>query len=349
MSSDGNGNVFYYDMVLTNSMASPVLAEITDQRQSSIIDIPRDWELSVVRFNISSELIPLFFPVIPNPLFPLQTNMSITLQYKNNFYQQFIQVIAQEAKDGVFDYSNYLQHINAAALIAYNLLIAANPGSTALNPPEFYLNDSSSLISMYVDTDYLDTNPNRITVALNQPLQQILDMPCDLRNPVPSPNGYEFILSINTSADLIPKPVLGGFPYGVSIMNGRILQVSQEFRSLDEWSTVRSIVFSSDLPIVKEYVPTKVDQSQNDNVNNSVKPILTDFLLAKDSVEPTRHTLVYVPTAEYRMLSLQGTNSFSSISIKAQYQTYDGKLRDIYIGSGDSMTVKIMFRRIHKL
>jgi len=349
MTSDGNGNLFYYDLVLTNAMPAPIIAEIIDQRQSSIIDIPREWEVSVVRFNISSELIPLFFPVIPNSAFPLQTNMSITLEYKNNFFQQYIQVTAQEAKEGVFDYTEYLNHINDASILAFAALKATFPGASGTVAPLFYLDENSSLISMFVQDGYLLTNANRIQIGLNQPLQQILDFPAINRFVVPDPNGFDFELLVSVAATLLAAAPRTGVPLGLSAIAGNLLQVSQEFRSLDEWSSVRSIVFSSDIPIVKEYVPTRVDQSQNSNVNNSVKPILTDFLLAKDSVEPTRHTLVYVPTAEYRMLSMQGTNAFSSISIRAQYQTYDGKLRDIYIASGDSMTVKLLFRKIHKL
>jgi hypothetical protein len=344
-----DGNLIYYDLVLTNSEPAPILAEINDQRQSSIINIPRDWEVSVVRFNISSELIPLFFPTIPNPAFPLRTNMSITLQYLGNYFRQYVQVTVDEVKNGVFDYTTYLDNINDASTLAFTALKAAFPAASGTAPPLFYLNEDTSLISMYVQDAYLKTNPNRIQIALNQPLQQILDFPCINRFGVPDPNGFEFEISVNNSANLLPVAPRSGYPFALSVIAGNLLQVSQEFRSLDEWSTVRSIVFSSDLPTVKEYVPTRVDQSQNNNVNNSVKPILTDFLLSKDSVEPTRHTLVYVPTAEYRMLSMQGTNSFSSIYLRAQYQEYNGRLRDVYIGSGDSMTVKLLFRRINKI
>lgn len=350
MNSDGNGNIFYYDMVLTNSNPSPIIAEITDQRQSTIIDIPKDWEVSVVRFNINSELIPLFYPVIPNPVFPTTTNMSITLRYLGNNFRQFVQVSnTQEVKDGIFDFTVYISYINAASILAFNALKAAFPAASGTSAPLFYLDEDSSLISMYVQDGYLITNPNRIQIGLNQPLQQILDFPAINRFLIPTITGFDYELFVNDSANLLPVAPRTGYPFGLTAIAGNLLQLSQEFRSLDEWSTIRSIVFSSDLPIVKEYVPTLVDQSQNNNVNSSSKPILTDFLLAKDSVEPTRHTLIYIPTAEYRMLSMQGTNSFSSISIKAQFQTYDGKLRDILIASGDSMTVKLLFRRIKKL
>ncbi len=343
-------NIFYYDLALTNPGPAPILAEINDQRQADILTTPNEWEMSIVRFNLSSELIPLFFPVIPDPIgFPLQSNMSITLAYLGNFFQQFVQASPDEVKNGIFDYSVWLNHINDASVVAFTLLKAAFPGASGTSAPRFYLNDPSSLISCYTQDTYLITNANRIQIGINQPLQQILDMPCVNRFPVPDPNGFEFELAINDSADLVPAAPRVGYPIGINGIAGTVIQTSQEFRSLDEWSTIRSVIFASQsIPVVKEFVPNLVTQFQNNNVNNSSKPIVTDFLVAKDSVEPTRHTYSYLPTAEYRMLSLQGVKAFSSIDIKAYYQTFDGKVRDVQIGAGDSMTLKIMFRRIVK-
>ncbi len=341
------GETFYYDMILYNSGDIPIPFEINDQRFSSFIDTPKDWQVSVVRFNLSSDLIPLFFPVIPDPLFPLRTDMSITLLYLGNYFREYVNVTAQEVKEGVFDYTTYLNQINLASTLAFNALKAAFPAADGTSPPLFYLNEESSLISCYVQDFYLNTNVNRIQVGFNQALQDILDLPIINRFQVPDPFGFDFELSVNNSADLLPVVPRAGYPFALSIIAGNLLQVAQEFRSLDEWSTIRSIVFTSDLPIVKEYVPTRVGQSQNNNVNSSSKPILTDFLLGKDSVEPSRHTLVYIPTAEYRMISMQGTNSISSISLKGYFNTYDGISRDVYIASKKTGTLKLLFRRIN--
>lgn len=345
-----NGNIFYYDMSLVNTDVIPILAQINDRRQSSILDTPKEWEMSIVRFDLSSELIPLFFPVIPNPAFPLRSNKSITLSYSNTYYREFINVTPDEVKHGVFDYTIYLNHVNDAFALAFTALKDAFPGSSGTEAPRLYLNASNSLISLYTQDDYLVTNPNRIKIAVNQPLQQLLDISCVNKFVYPDPNGFEFEYSIDDSANIIPPIPRSGYPYGISALAGTWIQTPQEFRSLDEWSMIKSICFSSQLlPIVKEYIPNMVSQDQNSNINSSSKPIVTDFLVAKDSVEPTRHTYAYLPTAEYRMLSLMGIQAFSAIDITAQYQTYDGVFHDVYIAPGDSMTMKIMFRRIHKL
>ena len=346
-----SGNIFYYDMALMNPLPAPILAEITEQRESDILKTPNEWEMSIVRFNLSSELVPIFFPVIPDPvLFPVRTDMSITLQYLGNFFREFVNASPDEVKNGVFDYSDWLNHVNDASILAFTALKAAFPGASGTEAPRFYLNDVTSLISCYTQDLYLITNPNRIQIAINQPLQQLLDMPCINRFSVPDPNGFEYEISINGSASLVPAPPRVGYPFGLNGLAGVLIQTSQEFRSLDEWSTIRAIVFTSQaIPVVKEFVPNLVTQFQNNNVNNSSKPIVTDFLVARDSVEPTRHTFTYIPTAEYRMLSLQGVKSFSSIDIKASYQTMDGRVRDVMIGKGGGMTLKIMFRRIIKL
>jgi len=266
-----------------------------------------------------------------------------------NFFQQFVSVTPDQVKWGIFDYCVFLEQVNAAALLAFNAAVLAFPAITAVDPPVFYLNDATSLISMYVDTDYINSNANRIKIGVNVYLQQILDMPCDLRNVVPALNGYDYQIAVNHSALYLTNPVVpnGVYPYGVNLLTGAAyLQVSQEFRSLDEWSFIKSIVFSSSrVPVVHEFLPNLTDQSQNSNVNDSFLPTLTDFDLAKDTTEPTRHTLQYVPTGEYRMISLQGQNGFSAIDVRAQYQTYTGQLYPLYLNPGTNMSLKIMFRR----
>ena len=346
-----NGNIFYVNVDLTNPGPYPIPAYVVNQRDGSILERPNEWEMSIVRFSISSELIPLFFPTIPNPLFPLQTNMSVTLAYGGMFFQTFVQVTPDEIKNGVFDYCTYLNQINDALLTSFNNLKVVFPAAPGTAPPSFFLDDVNSLISMYVQDVYLNTNVNRILIGINQPLQTILDMPTDVRNTVPDPNGMDYQISVNVSANLLPASGARlGYPVALNGIAGNLLQVSQEFRSLDEWSMVKSVLFTSSLiPVNKELLPNNPNQSQNINVADSVLPIVTDFLIAKDQVEPTRHTYEYLPTAEYRMIGLKGVKPFSVIDITAQYQTFDGKIYPIYIAADDNMSLKIMFRRKIKL
>lgn len=341
-------NLIYVNVNLTNPGPAPIPAYVINTRDGPIINDPSEWEMSIVRFQISSELIPLFFPTIPDPIgFPLRTNMSITLNYNGNFFQTFINANNEELKQGIYDFCPFLSRINFAANTAFNNLKAAFPGASGTAPPMFYLNAATGLITMYVEDVYLNTNANRIRIAVNQPLQQILDFPTSNRFPVPSANGYEFEYSVSTCAVLLPAAgSRSGFPIGLNALAGTIIGISQEFKSLDEWSNVKSIVFTSSLiPMNREIVPNGASLDQNNNTQDSSLPVITDFDIVKDQVEPRGHCYQYFPSGEYRMISLRGHTGFKTIDITAQYQTYDGKLYPIMIAGGDNMSLKIMFRK----
>src|ERR1700679_2768198 len=97
-------NIIYHNLSLTNNMSQPILASIKDQRDSPILDNPSLWEMSIVRFQVSGENIPLFKSIIPNPLLPFQTNMSVTLGFGGTFIQPFVNGQLNKLTYGVFYY-----------------------------------------------------------------------------------------------------------------------------------------------------------------------------------------------------------------------------------------------------
>jgi hypothetical protein len=339
-------NIIYQDLILTNTSPAPVLARILQTRTTPIVDRPMDYELQVQRMQVSLREVPLFFPDIPNPAFPLQTDMSITLSFGGVFFRQFINVTTQEAKVGVFSYQNYLNDLNAASTAAFVALKAAFPGAAPTAPPLFFINPQTALISMYVQDGYLNTNPNRILIGFNQVLQQIMALPFDLTFPIPDPNGFEYLISVNNSGILLPAAPRTGVPAAVSAIAGNLLQVQQEYISTDEWDSVKSIVILSSLiPTAKEFVPTNTSSGQSSSLSSGSLGILIDFELVKSNPFEPRHIAQYIPQSEFIMKSLNGSSPLNQIDAQAFYQTYNGRLFEIYLGNNTNLSLKLMFRR----
>ena len=60
---------------LPNTKNLPVLAKTVETRDSPYLMYPSDWEVCVTRMHCSLELVPLFFPTIPDPVGnPLQND-----------------------------------------------------------------------------------------------------------------------------------------------------------------------------------------------------------------------------------------------------------------------------------
>lgn len=343
-------NIIYQDLILTNTSLTPILSKITQTRSTPIVNKPDEYELQVQRMQVSLREVPLFFPDIPDSKLPYQTDMSITLSYLGNTFREFINVTPQQVRYGVFSYQNYLNRLNTASSLAFTNLKAAFPGASGTVAPQFYLNPVTALISMYVEDDYLDTNPNRIVIAFNQILQQIMNFPFDITNPIPDPNGMEFILSVNGSALLLPVAPRVGYPFNVNTIPNPVLQVQQEFVSTDEFDNVKSVILLSNLiPTAREMVPNLTDARQSEEISNSTLGILIDFELIKSNPYEPRHIAQYVPQSEFIMKSLNNNLPLNQIDIQAFYQTYNGKLFPIYLGNNTNMSVKLMFRRKQKI
>jgi len=340
-------NIIYQIINLTNNDPAPVLAKVTDTRDGAILDKPGDWECSVIRMQISTREIPLFTP--EQPIAPGQTDMSITLQYMNINFRQFILVTPQESKKVLFSIQNYLEELNDASIAAFTALKAAFPGASGTEAPRFYLNPSTALISMYVQDVYLEANPNRIQIGINQVLMQLLNLPFTQSFPIPAPGGFEFLLSVKPYATLLPVPPRTGFPVALSALGGNWIAVSQGFSSTDEWDNVKSIIFVSNLlPITRNLLPNLVSQAQNQTINNSSMGILIDFELQKSSPFEPRHIAQFAVQSEFKMISMNGNTPFNRVDVQAYYQTYDGRLFEIYLGNNTNMSLLIMYRRKDK-
>lgn len=345
MIKNDNNNI-YFNVNLTNDSNTPMKFSIYNRLDSPIINNPSEYECSIVKFHISAEYIPLFWPVIPNAGTPLVTNMSITLAYGGVNFQQFINIDANESKNGVYNYGVYLDHLNVASGVAFGLLKAAFPGASGTVAPLFFLDAGRGLISMYVEDLYLESNVNRIRIGMNQPLSSIMNLPVSVRNGAGIVGGLDDEIAVRGYCVLTPVAPRTGYPFVLSTLSGNILGVSQEFKSMGLWNELDSILFTTTaVPVNKEYLPTIYGSNQNANVSGDSMSVLTEFDVQTDNDSPTRGNIEYTPTAEYRMISLSGHVPLTAIDANAYYKTNDGKIRPIYIPTGQLGKMKILFRR----
>jgi hypothetical protein len=119
----------------------------------------------------------------------------------------------------------------------------------------------------------------------------------------------------------------------------------QEYQSLISLNSAKSIVLTSDLPIVEEYLSSIGNDFSGSNISTIQYPIVSDFILESPNGYEIFNKVVYVPSAEYRMLSLQGSKAISSIRFKAYWQDSNGNLNPLLISGKTRFNIKIMFRK----
>jgi hypothetical protein len=74
--------------------------------------------------------------------------------------------------------------------------------------------------------------------------------------------------------------------------------------------------------------------------------MITDFILPQDQNPMEAHSRIeYLPTAEYRMISLGGREAIYQVTLQAWWTSYTGAAYQIQLPPNGVFSAKIMFRR----
>lgn len=333
---------FQIDLSQQNTTPSNIFARLEYTFQNPVLIKPSDYIISITRFGINARF-PLFFPVIPDPTSPLTTDVSITFGYTGVFYQQFVQVTADEVKNGVFSITEYLRHVNDASAAAFALLVAANPGIANM-APYFAFNPDSQIISMYVDTLWED-GAGGPQIFFNQALQAFMNLPATNYKIPPNTFGLDYQILVPDSSKLIPAAgARVGYPVFLSALAFAIIQVEQEYAQTNNFVDLNKLLFTSaNIPVVKQFTPVNTSPTGGSTTQSSFQNVLTDFSIA--SLDHNFTFISYLPTAEFRRISMLGNKPMDVLDISVTYTTFSGGLYNIILPPGGSLDIQLTFEK----
>jgi hypothetical protein len=208
-------------------------------------------------------------------------------------------------------------------------------------------------------TNIIPTNPLMLKVYFNSALFnlfssfQAVKIPYNFSS-LPSLNGqhfrYQWWNLYNSKEQLvetfIPPDLLGRTPASTEY-----IAINQSYSTVPLWNPCKSIVFTTALlPIVPENVSTPqtigaTTRFANDGNNANLQNVLTDFEVELVNGEETRPVVYYTPTAEYRMIDLQGNQPLTGIQLRVFWRNKFGDLIPLELGTDGNAQIKIMFRR----
>ena len=126
----------------------------------------------------------------------------------------------------------------------------------------------------------------------------------------------------------------------------RAIALYQETSTIVNWSPITAIVFTSNtLPIQSNQVSTPVIFDDNQQVtfsgnNANIANIITDMVTDDGNYRPN---VVYVPRAEYRLVTLYGNRPLYNVDLSIFWRTKTGQLIPYRINSGEAVTLKLAF------
>jgi len=337
-------DVVYYNASFTNTSATARSASIAEFRNAPVLDDPTRYQMSVVRFDVATESIPI--AAINNIAGGSATDCFVTVTYLGVDYPQQVNLTKSQTTNFnfVYSYQHWLDNINFALAAAFAAAALAGPIVGQL-PPLLIWDPRSQLIRLFFSSIFLQNIPNPVTISVNSQLYRYLRGFEAFFNGYGTPLGKDYdLITVPSNTIAVPAAPRDGYP---PIAAGYIYYVSQETISVGSWNPMRSLVLTSNMiPVRSEYVPSDVKVASGNGPSGNYQPILTDFL-ADQSNTPTdkRGVTVYLPTAEYRMADLVSQTPLYDIDLTASWADFNGVLYPILLGPGETFGAKLMFRR----
>ena len=344
-------DIIYYNTILHNKNRFVIPASTLDQRDRDILSTTNEWEMSITRFTIPTNLLPLL--IIPDRTV---NTYSVTLSCNGNDYQQFVPYTQSSFRglygrevQAYYDIQAFLDDVNSALLLAFADVLFNNPACVSTQPPRFYYDSVTSLISCYVDRGFIDGTLNGVSMYMNTILFNLFQAFIAEYLPTPQPLGKDIrfkILDSNTLAisNVIPRV---NVPNAIANINVTLLQLQQTFICISNFFSVRSLVITtSQIPVQQEYLPNISSNLQNQNVSNTNRSIVSDFEIpAITDQNSFRTSITYIPTAEYRMISLLGDQSLNRVDFQVLFTDTNGLFYPLYLDVDKTISIKTMFRR----
>jgi hypothetical protein len=352
----------YLDIDVVNNGGENKILVFTEKRNSAIVKRGSDYNLSVVRFNLSTNLLPMFIPKIIN----VQTNETayqFTMKYKTF---SITENIIWETQD---------------------LTALVNPSQFSVYNNYYYCNSFQywvGLINKTLNQMFLDLNQSVIDGGETLPYSADLTKAgCFIEYDPTTGNAILFLnkanfvdgidkvelyanneayCMLNNAFNSIEYPGQNDrYKFNVQNNNGLniytlldtqnnevpFVQSFSEYSISQNWSPVASLVFGSSLTIE----PNQLAQfeSGNDNLfsSNSLplsSNILTDLIVYLERGNELIGRVEYTPTAEYRRISINSANPVQDFNINVYWKSVtSGQLVPIQLGPGGFSNIKILF------
>jgi len=389
MYSPDEPSEIYFDLLSTNvqsTITAPPVFQYNDARASVICHNPSNYKMSVIRFSADTGTLPIFVPTMqPNQSNPNLSIYYFTLDWTDpttgRVYTsgatpviwepqainasvpaapQFMPNGLQNNSTGYyacysFTYWSGLMYealeraTDALLLAAAGTALTANTAPRPLpNPPAIYYDSTSKCFVLYCDINWYDQSlPDAIDFYMNAPVYELMgSFPAINYGYAASLQQRNFRMALRVFGDVNNQIVVR--PDGTT---WTAITSYQEWSTISAFSPILGFVFtSSSLPIIPSLqsnplVYNNLAQATT-GTNNSTSNIITDFI-ANDSFY--KSNLVYLPTAQYRWISLTGTAPIQNIQISIFYRLRDGSLQPFLINSGGSVTIKLLFKRLDSL
>lgn len=332
--------------ILINENPRPAVYNVT--KTQPIVDNCSDYFLSVIRFDIPLDLVPLFImPIIPNQSNPNLTPLTIGITSGGVDFPQSVIYIPDNSYTAplqdiplsqvitpyyyVYTYQCLIDSINNAIKLAY--VAAGSPGGGTI-PPFIFFESDDQTINLIVSDSFIASGA---TIFCNEFIINYVDAIQAVFKGYNQYNGKDFVF--------VTKAYPGGTNiYTVPLDPTHVYYIfKNEYNVMVYWNSLSKIVVATNsMPVQREDVPAYNNNGSQSDVNNFY-PILSDFVPQLDSTGDGRSIVYYNPTSQYRLVNMLKEGPLYNIDLRLLWQDKSGNLYPIYISFSQQASVKLAF------
>jgi hypothetical protein len=319
-------NHIYYNIDIRKGIehsGQPFQASFNETRVEPILKKPSDYVLSVVRFSIPSQSIPIFIWK-PN-------EFQITISYLNFDFTTTLQYIPNSPGGSydyfgpsIWNYQDFIDIINAALLSSFNNFVAGTP-AFALKPttaPYMIYNSETQLCSLIAEEKYDTTYTNPVYIYFNTNLFSYFPALQNFDDEANTIKSHYIKVKYNFNNVL----VIGGINY---------YEIREEYSTLVLWNDLQKILLETDsIPVNNELLGSQT---------NKLRKVITDFEPLSSIND--RSVIQYFPQGPLRFYDLITDYPLTQMNLNIRWETKDGRSYPLYLNKYDNLTVKLYFKR----
>lgn len=348
-------DIIYYDVLIQQPLVDvPTPAEFKTTTKSPILQRASDWSMSIVRFSVPINLIPIFnFQIKSGPtqtdidlgtysvtLVRGATTVQTYLRYTN--WNTFVTNLPKPPSDNpplyiqdqntlyynVFSVQHMLNMINTAIATSF----AGLPVIPGDEPPYFIYDGTTGIISLIALKANYDVDvPGHTQIFVNFEMFRFTQAFPNRRFGANDPQGKDIQLMVQDQRN--------------NSYDATHYIINQQWAALSDWNDLTSIIFrTGNIPIRSEYTPNGGGISVNPSDNPS-QAILNDFIPYPVEQGNLRGTVLYTPSAEYRWINLIGDRELRDFSVSVYWTDRYQNMHQIYIRPDEQLSIKIIFQR----
>ena len=367
----------YYDVQINNFESTGAAQQplrFTETRSKPLVESSGDYSLSIVRFELDTYSLPTWIAEVVHANNTDVNKMieSITLELDDNgtlttagpynltwiptnkhaAVPSSVQKLQEPAHE--YYYSNSFRHYcdlvnNTFETLTTALKTSVGPTLNDLSPPKMIWNEQTQCAEIIGQRIfYNESVTSHVNIYFNRQLYgRLSSFPAMANLNATQGKDYKILMKSdygNNVVSLVSHGVIGPGPE--SSDGVYFIKTCQEYSTISNWCAVAAVVFTTNtLPIVstQQSEPMIYDNGAalNVGVPQNFVQVISDMSTNEMCYKPN---LIYVPSAEYRMIDMFGDNSISTFDINVFWKDKRGNLIPFTLQSGASASIKILFR-----